>query len=166
MPHLAKPNAQFRQSFLAAIKEFESEGMGVPDVPEDFDLYIEMVERKASGIGLPQGIVPNSVFWLVEDDEYLGTLSIRHYLNEGLTKFGGNIGYAIRPSQRRKGHGALILKLALPIARDLGLDRALVTCDETNVASKKIIEANGGILENKVVVENRNVPALRYWIDL
>ena len=64
----------------------------------------------------------------------------------------------MRPSRRREGHAHRALKLALPEARALGLDRVLLTCDEDNDGSRLTIEGNGGVYE-----DSRNGKR-RYWI--
>jgi predicted acetyltransferase len=111
--------------------------------------------------------VRQSTFWLVEGDTYHGRLSLRHELNEALRQHGGNIGYDIRPSSRRRGLGTLQLALGLDKAREFGLERVLLTCDDNNVASTRIIEANGGVLQD--VIDTPGEPgrrSRRYWIEL
>ena len=76
----------------------------------------------------------------------------------------GHIGYEIRPSKRRQGYDTKILRLGLEKARELDLHRVLVTCDEDNIGSKKIIEHNGGMFENAIEIEGDTVKKLRYWI--
>jgi predicted acetyltransferase len=102
----------------------------------------------------------------MDEDIWIGLLTIRPQINEQYLHSGGHIGYVIRPSKRRSGYGTAILRLGLDIARARGLQRVLLTCDETNIASRKIIEANGGQLENAVVVEGQTALKLRYWINL
>jgi predicted acetyltransferase len=70
----------------------------------------------------------------------------------------GLIGYDVAPKARRHGHGTAMLRAALPIARKLGFDRALITCDPDNVGSRRVMENNGGIFECE-----RN-GKLRYWV--
>jgi Acetyltransferase (GNAT) domain len=89
---------------------------------------------------LKPGIVPGSDFWLIDNNEFIERLSLRYELNEFLLKMGEHIGYEIRPSKRKRGYGAEILRLGLQKAKELGLQRVLVTCDEDNIGSKKIIE--------------------------
>jgi predicted acetyltransferase len=112
------------------------------------------------------GRAPEIILWLVEDITYIGRVNLRRHLTDDLRKLGGNIGYDIRPSLRRRGYGTLICRLALDEARRHGLERALLTCDEDNPASRKIIEANGGVLEGGDVVNRPGILCLRFWIDL
>ena len=92
----------------------------------------------------------------------LGAIHIRHALNEYLFNYGGHIGYGVRPSERKKGYAAEMLKRALPIAKACGLDRVLISCNKSNTA--KTIIHNGGILENEVM--DRDELIQRYWIQL
>ena len=110
------------------------------------------------------GYVPASQFWLVtESGVYIGDVDIRHCLNESLKRYGGHIGYKIRPTCRRRGYGTLICRLGLAKARLLGIGDILITCDDDNIASYKIIEANGGVLRDRVD-NGREVLTRRYWI--
>jgi predicted acetyltransferase len=104
-----------------------------------------------------EGRVPATTLWWVDGDEYLGRLTIRHRLTPHLLNVGGHIGYDVRPSARRRGHATAMLAVALPMACELGINPALITCDEDNIASRKVIEANGGVLE-----DNRD-GKLRFW---
>jgi predicted acetyltransferase len=90
------------------------------------------------------GFVPMTTLWWAEGERLLGRLAIRHRLTPALEEAGGHIGYDVRPSARRQGHATAMLAAALPIARSLGIIEALLTCDDTNTASQRVIEANGG----------------------
>jgi predicted acetyltransferase len=103
------------------------------------------------------GRVPWTTLWWIDGDEYLGRVAIRHRLTPHLERAGGHIGYDVRPAARRRGHATAMLRAALPRAHDLGIDPALVTCDADNVASRLVIEHNGGILED------RRDGKLRFW---
>ncbi len=110
--------------------------------------------------------MPFSTFWLVDDGRFIGQANIRHRLNDHLMQIGGHIGYDIRPSMRGKGYGNAILGLSLGKAKELGIERALLTCDERNVASKKIIEKNGGVFESRGPNPEMGHDVLRFWIDI
>ena len=108
----------------------------------------------------------------------MGQLSVRPELGTPyLVTYGGHVGYSIRPGRRRRGYGQIILSLALRECIGMGLARLLVTCDSDNIASKKIIERNGGEFESAMDMDVRALKAegrrrrekvrkLRYWIDL
>ncbi len=83
-----------------------------------------------------------------------------------LTEVGGHIGYAVRPSARRQGIGTALLGLTLIEARKLGLVRVLVTCDVSNLGSARIIQRNGGVLEDERSIPGHPEPVARSWIDL
>lgn len=102
----------------------------------------------------------------MEGDIWIGLLTLRLHLNEQFLHSGGHIGYVVRPSKRRCGYGTALLRLGLDKARERGLQRVLLTCNETNIGSRKIIETNGGQFENAVVVEGQEDQKLRYWITL
>jgi len=112
------------------------------------------------------GCKPLFDYWLIDQEEWIGKLTLRPQINEQFLASGGHIGYEIRPSRRRRRYGTLLLRLGLEKAREQGLCRVLLTCYETNVGSKKIIEANAGRYENAVPQEGTSVKKLRYWIDL
>lgn len=167
---LEVPDARFRESFLEAMREFQAIGEDdelpapLETIAQDFDGFVErLLEFAANPIGT---FVPQSPFWIAHGDQYVGRLDIRHRLNENLLSFGGHIGYDIRPSMRRRGFGTRALALGLVEARKLGIERVLVTTSEYNVASRKIIEANGGVLENMIPTRFREELTCRYWIDV
>ncbi|MGW5360383.1 GNAT family N-acetyltransferase [Actinopolymorpha pittospori] len=176
MPELVTPTPDVRASFLLAMAEFRAEGRGggtdtsmigrehreyaaTWDTPDGFAAYVADLRAAArEETPRPEGFVPSTTLWYVENAEYLGRLAIRHRLTRFLLDIGGHIGYDVRPSVRRRGYATAMLRAALPVVRDLGIDRALVTCDTDNVGSRKVIEANGGIFEDE-----RN-GKLRYWV--
>ncbi len=101
-----------------------------------------------------------------EDGKMVGTIQVRHTLNAFLAAYGGHIGYSVRPSERRKGYAARMLRDTLPFCRQIGLEKVLVSCRPDNIGSRKTILANGGVYESTVFVPERNEELERYWIDL
>ena len=169
MPALVSPSVRYEASYRDAMEEFVAEGRPeeLRALPQHatFEAFVSQLDDYAHGRRLPDGWVPMSTFWLVDDDCFLGKLEIRHQLTELLRRVGGHIGYCIRPSERCRRYGTQLLALALPKCREIGLNRVLITCDTTNLASRRIIEANGGQLEDVVPTED-GVGKIRFWIDL
>ena len=184
---LVEPSEAYRDSFLEGAAEFAGEGRldstyaaglgyDLVRLGRDLPSFVRDLRRLGDRSGFDGRGYPDRVYWLVDGGRYLGQTSIRPDLRtEYLITYGGHVGYSIRPGQRRRGYGRRILGLALERCRELGLERVLVTCDDDNVASKRIIEANGGVFESDMVMDARTARAegrggeirkLRYWIDL
>jgi hypothetical protein len=125
-------------------------------------LCIENPDRAAATVKnlRPPGRVHATYWWIVEDGAYLGAITLRHGLNDFLLRAGGHVGYGIRPSARDRGLAAWVL----PEARPLGLSKVLVTCDDSNLASARVIEKSGGVLED--VRDTELGRTRRYWITL
>lgn len=176
MPQLISPDVRVHASFIEAMAEYQAEGRGGSGDgstlgralreygprwhdPAVFAAYVQAVQADSR----PQpprsdGMVPCTTLWYVDGDTYLGRLGIRHTLSPWLLEWGGHIGYDVRPSARRRGHATAMLRAALPVAHGLGIPSVLVTCDEDNVASRKVIEACGG------AYEDLRRGKLRYWV--
>ncbi|MEU5153613.1 GNAT family N-acetyltransferase [Glycomyces sp. NPDC021274] len=164
MPALILPTARVGPSYTAGVREFLAEGRGGPD---DRSLLGDLLREAGHPDGTPTWIeralafehrlsthppahfVPSTTYWWTDGDTYLGRINLRHRLNEQLSEIGGHIGYDVRPTARRQGHATAMLAAVLPIAAALGIDKALITCDTENTASRKVIEANGGVLEDE-----------------
>jgi predicted acetyltransferase len=167
---LVRPSVLYEHSFFEAYNAIAAENNSGFFKTEirivTFQEYCDTLIGYEKGIGLAEGYVKDTVLWLVDDDEYIGNISIRHELTEHLLNVGGHIGYIVAPKHRKKGYGTKILELGLKKAAKLGLKRVLVTCNDTNVASARIIEKNGGVLENKVFDSEQKNWKKRYWIDI
>ena len=167
---LVKPSMGMKQEYLSYITEWEDSGERI--VPyasrrneSDFESLLSKWEVDSSEKAYENGFVPSTIFFMVDESgKVFGALHIRHELNEELLLHGGHIGYGVRPSERRKGIATKMLSIALPIAKELGINKALVTCDKNNHASARTIIVNGGTLENEVPEEDRITQ--RYWIEL
>jgi predicted acetyltransferase len=174
MIFLTEPAPQYKESFLEGLREFQEEGRMLNYDPQriqkDFNSFLRHIQTQKDRNKISSHLVPATEYWLIKGDEeggiYLGTFSLRHELNAMFLRVGGHVGYQIRPSERLRGYGKELLRLGLHKARQLGFTRVLVTCDENNISSQKVIEYNGGQFENSVSVEGSPMRKLRYWIDL
>jgi predicted acetyltransferase len=164
--------ADLKEPFVAMLREFEAAGefgyqYALSRAKRDFASFAWLLNKGTTDRRLRRGRVRQTHFWLVRDgDFFLGGSRLRHSLNKALEQEGGHIGYDIRPSERGKGYGTELLRLTLERARALSLSRVLVTCDEDNRASARIIEKNGGILEDKRPSPYTGKMVSRYWIAL
>lgn len=164
------------ESFLDAMAEFQAEGRGRADddtmigaeirewqgrwgTPEGFADYVAALRAQSEpDTPRPPGWVPSTTWWWVQGPAYLGRIALRHRLTDRLLEIGGHIGYDVRPTARRQGHATAMLRVVLPLAGAMGIDPVLVTCDVDNVASRKVIEVNGGVLEDE------RHGKLRFWV--
>ena len=130
---------------------------------EEFVAYLDMMENDP-----PRLLVPGTLFCLVDGEEILGVCEIRHFLNSGLLKYGGHIGYGVAPKHRGNGYAAKMIEMSMPFMKEVGIDRALITCVEENVASAKSIINAGGVLENEVEIIRNGMPKIgqRYWVNV
>ncbi|GAA0542368.1 GNAT family N-acetyltransferase [Paractinoplanes ferrugineus] len=177
MPALISPTVDVHASYLRAMAEHVAEGRGRPGdgsnvgqyirqfgrvwaEPAEFRRFVDgLLAQAAADTVRPATYVPTTTLWWVDGDEYLGRLGIRHRLAPGrMGERNGHIGYDVRPSARRKGHATAMLAASLPIAAALGLPKVLLTCDDTNEASRRTIERNGGVRHDRMDEK------LRYWI--
>lgn len=164
---LIEPTLELEQEFIAMAEEYRAAGEDrYKSTRANFPAYVQGLHDAARGVDLPPGHLPWSEFWLVHGRHIIGRSKLRPMLSAALRNEGGNIGYDIRPCERKKGYGTLILKLTLEKARDRQLDRVLVTCDADNVGSAKIIEKNGGRLQDQAILKESGKLISRYWIEL
>lgn len=174
MLKLIEPNEkyleQYKEAYLESLNQIKLGNLKTHNMkfinPDENDI-IQILNDSKDISKLPANYVPSYEFFAVDDDKFIGLISIRTRLTENLIRYGGHIGYGINPKYWKMGYGTQVLKLALDKYNDLiEEDKILITCDDDNVGSYKIIEANRGILENKVENENNGEYILtrRYWI--
>ena len=186
---LETPAEMYRESFLVGATAFVAEkrlestyapflGYDVHRLRREFGTFVWDLKQLADDSRLHSSGYRDHVFWLIDDGEYIGQTSIRPELGTPyLITYGGHIGYSIRPDRRQQGYGRRILSLTLDECSRLGMDRVLITCDEDNMPSRRIIEANGGTFESGLTMDRairraegrkseKDIQKLRYWIEL
>ncbi|WP_020475600.1 GNAT family N-acetyltransferase [Zavarzinella formosa] len=167
---LVPPAERYRESFLRGLREFQHEGLpwwfggGLETAEQDFAAFV--AKKLADSNRRDESFVPKTHLWAVTEEQFVGRLSIHHELNDALRVVGGHIGYDTVPSFRGRGVATEMLRQALPVARALGLTEALLTCDDTNPASIRVIERNGGSLRETKTIDPDKPPKRYYWITL
>jgi predicted acetyltransferase len=145
---LIEPTIELQDEFADMAQEWlDQEGTLVSHwegALDDFAAFVHRLLDEALPEKVNPGCVPCTHLWLVADDgRIVGTSRLRHWLVPHLEREGGHIGYDVRPSERERGYGTCLLALTLQKAASMGLSHVLVTCDEDNVASIRVIERNG-----------------------
>ena len=168
---LVKPDLSYADEIIKYKKESLAEspvinGSAGLDRFSSIEVWLEELKKRSCEDTVPKGLVPSSTYLGVrEKDNYIvGMIDIRHYLNEYLTQVGGNIGYGVRKTERNKGYAKQMLKLALEKCKELKIKKVLITCDEDNIASEKVILSANAKLEDIRNVDGENKK--RFWIDL
>lgn len=164
MIRFVEPESRYLASYREAFDEFEAMGVSTYgltdsrtcDIFEKFDNYRNERNLKPDRVG-------SHYFWMVDDekDYFIGEVALRHRLNDALRLRGGHIGYCVRYGEWGKGYATEMLRLAQLEAMKLGITRVLVTCNDTNYASARVMEKNGFALEDKVEVDG--ILSRRYW---
>lgn len=156
MPQLVLPSDQYKASFLQAVREYQADKLpyylelSLEELERDFPGYLTKLTTKSD--------LPHTTYWLVEGDDFIGRVDIKEP--------GGHISYDVRPTQRRKGFGKLLLQLGLEQAKALGFKEVLVTCDVANISSNKIIQSNGGVLKEVEPMGTGKPDKVKYSISL
>ena len=168
---LVKPDLSYADEIIKYKEESLKEspiinGSAGLDRLSSIEDWLEELNKRSCEDTVPKGLVPSSTYLGVrEKDNYIvGMIDIRHYLNEYLTQVGGHIGYGVRKTERNKGYAKQMLKLALEKCKELKIKKVLITCDEDNIASEKVILSANAKLEDIRNVDGENKK--RFWIDL
>jgi len=168
---LVKPDLSYADEIIKYKEESLAEspiinGSAGLDRFSSIEIWFEELKKRSCEDTVPKGLVPSSTYLAVrEKDNYIvGMIDIRHYLNKYLTQVGGNIGYGVRKTERNKGYAKQMLKLALEKCKELKIKKVLITCDEDNIASEKVILSANAKLEDIRNVDGENKK--RFWIDL
>lgn len=158
---------KIRESFFKNNEKFS--GCALLEECETYSEWIDFNTRLSKKYG--DAYVPSTVYLCVRctDNKVVGIIDFRHYLSEFLLNYGGNIGYSIVIDERRKGYGKSMLNMLLEKCKELKLEKILITCDKSNIASSKTIKACGGVLENEIIDDvglGKSGFIQRYWINL
>lgn len=165
---LTSPEERFLDSYNEAFEEYQK--LNIDSYffsnSKEYDIF-EKFRRYESGNNLPAGRVGSKYFWLVDDenDYFIGEISIRYTLTPELLRYGGNIGYGVRFAEWGKGYGTMMLREALIEAKKIGLEKVLITCDDQNIASARVMEINGFVLDDKIenIIRGKRILTRRYW---
>ena len=158
---LVLPREEHREQLENYLKEhFENNeyilhGDGGLSKIKNFDEWLHKIHNESIKEKVKEGRVQSTLYLGIRksDGRMIGTIQIRHELNEYLLNIGGHIGDGVRPSERRKGYATEMIRLALEKCKEIGLDKVLITCNKDNIGSRKSIQNNGGILENETLDE-------------
>ena len=155
---------EFKNEFLSSGMKFA--GVGGLESIETFEEWLEKVNNDLTKETCGEGRVPSTQYltYRKEDNKLVGMIQIRHELNDYLLNFGGHIGDCIRPTEQGKGYATEQIRLALEKCKELNIDKVLITCMKSNIASARTIQKNNGILENEIL-DNGQIKQ-RYWINL
>jgi predicted acetyltransferase len=173
---LIRPNVQY----LEEIRDYREESLRDVSSKEDFiygsaglhnfenpACWIEHCKLLEKSETLPDNtFVESDAYLFVQGKRILGMINCRRRLDNYFSTIGGHIGFSVRPSERGKGYGSKMLAMALYRYRELGFDKVLVTCVSENIASRKIIIANGGVFESTLLDKSDGSIMERYWINV
>lgn len=162
----ANQMTEYKQEFLDANSSMD--GCGPLRRFENLEDYIQLCRDYENPKTVPSHLVPSTQFLFIrkKDDKLVGMIQVRHYFNDYLEQYAGNIGYSIRPTERRKGYAKKMLGMTLPFCREIGMKKVLIACIDGNIGSEKTILANGGIYESTVHEPDRDWELKRFWITL
>lgn len=172
-PKLIRPSLDYKDSFLEALEEYRADGqykyLDVGRLRSNFEGFVDSIIRDKKHPGQTfqdwVEIVPETILWLVHDDRYIGTVTLRHRLNWHLEKNGGHMHIAIRPSERNKGFGLRALRMSLPYANYLGIEKALMTIPPQNKSVIRAVEDMGAEFQDETKPTSQFPARRRYWID-
>ncbi len=165
---LVFPSEKYLNSYINAVN---LDGITRPENRWWFtepDKIIQKAYNQKNGINLKENYVKQTILWLIDNSEFIGEVRIRHELTKELLMHGGNIGYIVVGEKCNKAYATKMLSLALRYCKEkICLKKVLLTCNDENIASIKVIEKNGGKLQDKITnIYNNEKITRRYWIEI
>ena len=168
MIKLIVPNEEYLRSYIEAYNEYVDNNVSTYFFTDtsSCDIFAKF-DRYRNERDLPPNRVGEDKFWLVDDEKsyFIGEIAVRHRLNDALAQRGGHIGYGVRYSEWNHGYGTKMLGLALEKAKEMHISPVLITCNDDNIASARVMEKNGFTLRDKITVstDGKDLLARRYW---
>ena len=163
---------QYKDAYLLSLEKINNGEMNGRNLMFNDLNEVDIIQKMKDTRDVTK-LKPNRVlsydYFAVDEDKFIGIIHIRTELNPALLNIGGHIGYGVNPKYWRQGYGTELLRIGLIKIKELIKDdRVLITCDDNNISSAKVIENNGGILENKVINHDEfgEVLTRRYWIKI
>lgn len=174
--YLKEPTLEDKEAVIEMCKEFEGSNdeykfEGTSNIKyilsDSYEKYLEKceVDKNIENVN-PNWSNANNYLLVDENNRIYGCSQFRHHILGELINVGGNFAYAIRPSERGKGYGIIQLKLLIEKAKEIGLEKVLVTCRENNIASKKTMEKFVGEADTLVPSIHDGIMEYRYWIEI
>lgn len=165
---LVEPSILFKDSFLEFVEDVKSTGYESYEhytkAEKDFEEFITDLINSSKGINIPEDWVPCSSYWLIDDSEVVGVIRIRHRVDSDYLQMIGHIGYEIKSSKRKRGYGSKLLELGLIEAKKIGLEKVLITCNEDNIGSIRIIEKFNGEYKKSFFDDETEKKVLQYEV--
>lgn len=170
------PTAAYETAAREYIEEFIQYGSeingtgGLDDYLQNstYEAWLGKIHAQLDIANIPEGKVPCITYFAVreEDLRIVGMVNIRLGMNRFLLTEAGQIGYSVRPTERRKRYGTEILRMALKVLRSVGYSETVLTCSKENPGSAGVIRNCGGILETEVFSKTFQETLQRYRIIL
>ena len=168
MIKLIVPNQEYLQTYTEAYNEYIESNVTTYSFTDtsSCDIFAKF-DRYRNERDLPPDRVGEDKYWLVDDEKklFIGEIAIRHRLNDALAKRGGHIGYGVRCLEWNRGYGTRMLAMALEKAQEMHISPVLITCNDDNPASARVIEKNGFTLGDTIIVSRDGIDlrTRRYW---
>lgn len=168
LPSIERKNEaiQYINEFYEHNSEINGTG-GLNRYINDYEGWLKKIKEDLT-IKPSEERVPSSTYFTIRrsDNKIIGMINFRYCLNKSLEKYGGHIGYGIRPTERRKEYAKIQLYLCLLEVKKLKLNKVRVDCFDTNIGSEKTILALGGVYDGSIFIEEKNKILKKYWIDV
>ena len=168
---LIKPSVDYKESYLEALQLYHAEerykNLSIKELDDNFEYFVEERCKRRSDVycDYPEWIelVTDTVLWLVKNEDYIGTIKIRHRLNWHLEKWGGHLTFIIRPDKRNMGYGQKMLRKSKLAFNALDMDEALVTIPPDNQIARHVMEKLGAVYEDELTATDRFPEVTRYF---